>query len=163
MNKNLSFPRPSLQDPRVAFATWFGGGYSPFAPGTTGSIVAALLAWPISQYLGVIGFFVIIIVTLLLGVWASEHYVRVSGQEDSPAIVVDEVAGQWLTLVLIPPDIIYYVLGFVIFRIIDIIKPWPISFLDRRVKGGFGVMLDDCIGGILACLIIWNIWMMTNL
>ena len=71
-------------------------------------------------------------------------------------MVIDEVAGQWLTLVVVPPDLFYYGLGFLLFRIFDIVKPWPAGALDRHVKGGLGIMLDDIAAAIYAgaCLIL---------
>ena len=82
------------------------------------------------------------------------------GVHDPGAIVIDEVAGQWLTLAVAPLDPLAYLLGFVLFRIADVLKPWPASWLDRRVGGGFGVMIDDVAaavyaGGVLAILVTW--------
>ena len=79
---------------------------------------------------------------------------------DPGAIVIDEVAGQWLTLAVAPLDPLAYLLGFVLFRIADVLKPWPASWLDRRVGGAFGVMIDDVAaaayaGGVLAILVSW--------
>jgi phosphatidylglycerophosphatase A len=68
------------------------------------------------------------------------------------------VVGQWLTLILVPPSLINYAIGFALFRLFDVIKPWPISALDRSVKGGLGVMLDDLLAGVLAAIFLWNAW-----
>ena len=80
------------------------------------------------------------------------------GFADSPAIVIDEVAGQWIALLLVPADPVAYGMGFVLFRLFDVAKPWPIGLIDRHVKGGFGVMLDDVVAGGIAALVLWNIW-----
>ncbi len=163
MKIQLNYPQSLLYDPRIAIATWFGVGFFPFAPGTMGSIVAVLLAWPISHYLGILGLFIGAISVSIIGVWVSNYYEKYSQRKDSSEIVIDEVAGQWFTLLLVPPDPIYYALGFGIFRLMDIIKPWPISFLDKKIKGGLGVVLDDCVAGIFASLILWIIWIWTSL
>ncbi len=91
-----------------------------------------------------------------VGVWASNHIGR-SGEKDSSAIVIDEVAGQWLTLAVVAVDWRYYVIGFFLFRLADIAKPWPASWADRRVPGGLGVMLDDIFAGLYAALALWLI------
>tara|TARA_Y100001970_G_scaffold294183_1_gene448089 strand:+ start:12409 stop:12900 length:492 start_codon:yes stop_codon:yes gene_type:complete len=147
------FNRPSL-----LIATCFGLGFFPFAPGTIGSIVATILAWPISFYLGSLGLFIASILVILFGLCATHYYSKSSDTKDSPTIIIDEVGGQWLTLVLIPPDPIYYLIGFVLFRLLDVTKPWPINVIDSRMKGSIGVMLDDIIAGIISALILWNIW-----
>ena len=155
--------RPSLRDPGVLLATWFGAGLSPWAPGTVGSLVAVPLAWPIREYLGPLGLLIAAAAVFLIGVWAAGHYARVSGKHDAGPIVIDEVAGQWLTLVLVPADPVYYAIGFGLFRAADVIKPWPISLVDRKMGGGIGIMLDDVLAGALAALILWNIWMWAGL
>jgi phosphatidylglycerophosphatase A len=76
---------------------------------------------------------------------------------DPPAIVIDEVVGQWITLALVPLDPLIYALGFLLFRVIDVIKPWPVNFIDRAVTGGFGVMLDDVVAGLYAGAALWLI------
>jgi len=152
-------PRPSLRHPANLLATWFGAGWFPFAPGTMGSFVAVIIAWPIRAYLGLDVLFAALIVVFVLGVWAAGHYSKASGKDDDGAIVIDEVAGQWITLLLVPADPVLYAIGFVLFRAADIVKPWPISLADRKIGGGFGVMFDDVLAGVLAALILWNIWM----
>lgn len=89
-------------------------------------------------------------IVFIIGVWASNGYIRQIGGEDPGPVVVDEVAGQWLTLVVAPLDPLMFALGFVLFRIADIVKPWPASWADRAVKGGLGVMLDDVLAAIYA-------------
>jgi phosphatidylglycerophosphatase A len=78
-----------------------------------------------------------------------------TGIHDPPAIVIDEVVGQWLTLALMPVDPVVYVLGFLLFRVFDVLKPWPANAIDRSVTGGFGVMLDDVVAGIYAGAVLW--------
>lgn len=88
---------------------------------------------------------------------------RLSNSHDPGPVVIDEVAGQWLTLALVPPDWLYYVLGFALFRLADIFKPWPASWADKKVDGGLGVMLDDVLaavysGGTLFALYHWGVF-----
>ncbi len=116
------------------------------------------LAWVIVHYWGLLGLAIAIVALFLVGTWAAGRYARARGIADPGAIVVDEVVGQWLALVLVPPDIMAYALGFALFRLFDVIKPWPISLLDRRLKGGFGVMADDVLAGAMAAIVLWNIW-----
>lgn len=154
--------RPVSRHPAHILATWFGAGLFPKTPGTAGSLAALPFAYAINFYLGVIGLGVAIAIVVVVGIWAAHCYSKRTNSNDAGAIVIDEVAGQWLTLLLVPPDILFYAIGFVLFRIADIVKPWPISWIDQRVKGGLGVMLDDLLAGGLAAIILWNIWLMTK-
>jgi phosphatidylglycerophosphatase A len=140
-------------------ATWFGAGRLPWTPGTWGSLAALPLAWLL---LALGGPWLLLIATALvfvLGLWAADRYMKAVGLHDPGAVVIDEVAGQWLTLAIAPLDPLAFLLGFVLFRVADVLKPWPASWLDRRVGGAFGVMIDDVAaavyaGGVLA-IVIW--------
>ena len=154
--------RPVSRHPAHILATWFGAGLFPKTPGTAGSLAALPFAYAINYYLGFIGLGVAIAIVVVIGIWAAHRYSTHTNSKDAGAIVIDEVAGQWLTLLLIPPDILFYAIGFVLFRIADIVKPWPISWIDQRIKGGLGVMLDDLLAGGLAAIILWNIWLITK-
>jgi phosphatidylglycerophosphatase A len=90
----------------------------------------------------------------LLGTWASTIHARDLPDEDPSEIVVDEVVGQWMTLLVVPPDILLYAIGFVLFRVFDIFKPWPVSWADRRIKGGLGIMLDDVLAAVYAAIVL---------
>ena len=145
--------RPS--DPAALLATWFGSGLLPIAPGTWGSLAAlpfaAVLAWlggPLLVLLASAAVFGI-------GIWAADAYMATTGVHDPPAIVIDEVAAQWLTLALMPVDPIVYLLGFLLFRVFDVLKPWPANLVDRAVTGGFGVMLDDVVAAVYAGVVLW--------
>jgi len=145
---------PSLSQPSVLLATWFGAGYLPKAPGTWGSLAALPFAWLIMTYSGPWMLLGATCGVFLVGIWAANGYMKRSGNHDPGPVVIDEVAGQWMTLILVPVDLSYYVLGFVLFRLADIFKPWPASWADKKVDGGIGVMLDDILaafysGGIL--------------
>lgn len=137
-------------DPAFVLATWFGSGCLPGVPGTWGSLAAlpfaALLAWlggPWTVLLAAATVFA-------LGLWASARYIAASGIDDPGPVVVDEVVGQWLTLAFLPLTPMSYVVGFILFRIADVAKPWPANWIDRSVAGPWGVMLDDVVAAIYA-------------
>jgi phosphatidylglycerophosphatase A len=136
--------------PAVVLATWFGAGLLPVAPGTWGSLAALPFAWVIGGRWGAAGLLVAAGCVFALGWWASEIIGRASGLKDPGAIVIDEVAAQWVVVAVAPTDLAAYILGFFLFRIADILKPWPASWADRRLRGGLGVMLDDIIAALYA-------------
>ena len=138
-------------------STWFGCGLSKFAPGTIGSMAALPFAWVLMEFGGVLALTIATTVLFLIGVWAAHKYIQTVQNEDPPEIVIDEVVGQCLTLMVVPVDVVYYLIGFVLFRIFDIIKPWPVNLADKNVKGGFGIMLDDVLAGVYAGLSLWVI------
>ncbi len=155
--------RPASWHPAHLLATWFGAGLIPLAPGTAGSLAALPFAYLFSHYLGIVGLGAAIAIVFIIGIWAAHRYGRRTASHDAGPIVIDEVAGQWLALLLVPADIVLYAIGFALFRLADIVKPWPIGWVDQRVKGGFGVMLDDLLAGGLAAIILWNIWILTKI
>jgi len=142
----------------AVIATWFGVGHFPIAPGTAGSLAALPFAWLIRTHLGPLALAIGVGAVFVIGVWAAGRYARARGITDPGSVVIDEVAGQWLAVILVPPDLIAYAIGFALFRAFDVIKPWPISALDRKLKGGLGVMLDDLLSGALAAILLWNAW-----
>tara|TARA_Y100001936_G_scaffold236761_1_gene266519 strand:+ start:256 stop:678 length:423 start_codon:yes stop_codon:yes gene_type:complete len=127
------------------------------APGTVASLAAVLVAWPIQIYGGAYALLAATIAVFAIGWWAVANYQQQVGVIDAPEIVVDEVAGMWLTLSFAPPQIIYFVVGFALFRLFDISKPWPVSWADRQLKGGLGVMMDDVLAGLYAIFCLWVI------
>ena len=160
----MSEPGPpplSPWHPAALLATWFGSGLLPRAPGTWGSLAALPWAWIIASLWGQWALLAAAGLAFVVGVWAAqvyaETYARRGGGGDPPAVVIDEVAGQWLTLAVVPPDILPYAIGFVLFRVLDIVKPWPAGLIDRRLTGGFGIMLDDIVAGAYAALLLWQI------
>ena len=153
----MSTPRPGLPSfhPAQLLATWFGCGLLPKAPGTWGSAAAlpcaALLVWLGGPWL----LLVAAALAFALGVWASEVYARANGLEDPGAVVIDEVVGQWLALVPAAGVFWLYLPGFLAFRLFDILKPWPVSWADRAVHGGWGIMLDDVLAGLYAAALVY--------
>lgn len=152
----FSAPPPSLgfRHPATLIATWFGTGLAPYAPGTWGSIAALPFAWAITFFFGPLALLAAAIAIFLVGTWAAGRYAQASEIKDPGQIVVDEVAGQWLALVAVPLDPLSYLAAFGLFRLCDIVKPWPASWADRKLGGGLGVMLDDMIAGGYALLVV---------
>ena len=140
-------PRPT---PAMVIATWFGSGLLPVMPGTWGSLAALPFAWLIAWPLGPRALLLAALLLFFVGWWAAHEVSRASGIKDQGAIVVDEVVGQWLTLVVTPPDAIAYAAGFLLFRVFDIVKPWPARWIDEHVGGGLGIMADDVVAGFYA-------------
>ncbi|MSO92093.1 MAG: phosphatidylglycerophosphatase A [Rhodospirillales bacterium] len=141
--------------PSVLLATWFGAGLLPKAPGTWGSLAALPFAWVLAAVAGPAGLGIALAAVVIAGLWSASVFARASGEKDCRQIVIDEVAGQWLTLLATPPDVLSYALGFALFRIADVFKPWPVSWADRAFKGGLGVMLDDLLAGAYAFLVLF--------
>lgn len=148
---------PAAPWPLTLVVTWFGLGLVPRAPGTFGSLGALPLAMLISWAAGPWALVAASFAVFGLGWWASEVYVRRVRQKDPGQVVIDEVAGQWLTLAAAPLDPLSYALGFVFFRIFDIFKPWPVSWADRRLSGGLGIMADDMFAGVYAGVALWAV------
>lgn len=147
-----------LAHPAHFIALGFGSGLSPRAPGTMGTLVAFPLFWLLLEsplYWVWIGIF------LALGVWACGVAGRALGVHDHGGIVWDEVAAFLLVLPFAPASVLGYALAFALFRLFDIWKPFPIGWLDARVKGGLGVMLDDVLAAAysIACLMLVQAWM----
>ena len=133
----------------LLLATWWGAGYSPIAPGTAGTIAAIpffflLSLLPLYLYLpGVLGIG-------LVACWAAGEAERIFQEQDSKRIVIDEAVGFFITMTALPPTWPYLIGGFCLFRCFDILKPPPIRLIERKVKGGYGVVLDDVLAGIYA-------------
>jgi phosphatidylglycerophosphatase A len=144
----------SSAHPAVLLATWFGIGLLPITPGTWGSLAALPFAWAIRSHLGTAGLAVATVITFTIGWWAAATVAKASAIEDPGAVVIDEVAAQWLVLLPAPLDPIAYALAFLLFRIFDIWKPWPVRWADRRVKGGLGIMLDDFLAAAYAIALL---------
>ena len=143
----------SFSHPAVWLSTWFGCGLAPFARGTWGSLAALPLA-AISVWLG--GPLLLVVVAALvlaIGIAASDVYARLTGIKDPDEVVIDEVAGQCLTLLVVPLAPLPYLAGFLLFRFFDVAKPFPIRWLERNLPGGWGIMLDDTGAAIYAMVV----------
>ena len=133
----------------VFIATGFGSGYLPKAPGTFGSLVGVLIAWPLLA-LPLALYLLASAACCALGVVAAGVAERRFGTKDPGAIVIDEIAGMLVTLTAITPTVPHLLLGFALFRLFDIFKPFPCRWAERRFGGGLGVMADDILAGIYA-------------
>jgi len=137
----------------TVLSTWFGVGYLRPAPGTIASAVALPLAWLMLWKLGPYALAVASVAAYLIGVWSTGIYAARTGGEDPSECVVDEVAGQWLACAVAPLTPLGFGIAFVLFRIFDISKLWPVS-LGEKLRGGLGIMTDDMIAGALSAIII---------
>jgi phosphatidylglycerophosphatase A len=133
-------------------ATAFGSGYAPVAPGTAGSAVGLLLFWPLSR-LGASWQWGACAAVVVVGIFASTRVARAVGLKDPGIVVVDEVAGQWVTLAGLPFTPATALAGFLLFRAMDVIKPWPARDLER-LPGGLGIVSDDVAAGVYAHLLV---------
>ncbi|HEV2336447.1 MAG TPA: phosphatidylglycerophosphatase A [Stellaceae bacterium] len=143
-----------LRHPAALLATAGGIGLLPLAPGSWGSLAALPCAWAIGALAGPAGLLAAAVLAFALGVWASATLARAAGNPDPQFIVIDEVAAQWLVLVAAPLDWRAYLAAFLLFRVFDIWKPWPVRAIERRVAGGLGIMLDDIMAALYAVLLL---------
>jgi len=137
----------------LVLATGFGVGYSPIAPGTLGTLVAIPIYYFLSEIpsplfeITLVGFF-------FLSVWISENAERFFGKKDDQRIVIDEIVGFLVTMLWVPKTILFIIIGFLLFRFFDILKPFPIRHLEKKLKGGYGIVLDDVLAGIYANIVL---------
>jgi phosphatidylglycerophosphatase A len=137
----------------LLLATGCGVGYSPIAPGTLGTLIAIPVYYFLSEIpsplyeITLVGFF-------FLSVWISENAEIFFRKKDDPRIVIDEMMGFLITMLWVPRTILSVVMGFILFRFFDILKPFPIRRLEKRWKGGFGVVLDDVVAGVYTNIIL---------
>jgi phosphatidylglycerophosphatase A len=137
-------------DWRHCLAFGLGSGLARYAPGTFGTMVAIPLYLVLARFPAWL-YAVTVIAAFALGVWICDSVSRDLRVHDHGGIVFDEFVGYWITMFLVPVTWTSVLAGFVLFRLFDIWKPWPIRWFDRHVPGGFGIMLDDVIAGLLAC------------
>ncbi len=138
----------------LILTTWFGVGFSPWAPGTFGSLASLPFAFLIMEMSGLYGIAIAAAVIFVIGAYAVDNYVLQTGKEDPGEAVIDEVAGQFLPLLVAPYSIEGWIIAFILFRVFDIWKPWPCNWIDKKISGGLGVMLDDVAAGTYAGLVI---------
>jgi phosphatidylglycerophosphatase A len=130
-----------------------GSGAAPKAPGTFGTLAAIPLYLLLAQ-LPLWAYLVIIVASFALGIYLCGQASKDMGVHDHGGIVWDEFVGFWITMIAVPMQWPWIIAGFVLFRFFDIIKPWPIGWLDKRVHGGLGIMIDDVIAGVFALIIL---------
>jgi len=142
-----------LKQPVHLLALGFGSGLVPRAPGTAGSLVALplawlMLTWPFAAKVAVVA------AMFGAGVWICAESARRLAAHDHPGIVWDEIVGMLATCLVIPGDVRWLPVAFVLFRFFDIVKPWPIRDLDHRLRGGIGIMLDDIVAAAFAAVFL---------
>lgn len=145
--------RIELSNPVHLLAVGLGSGMAPRAPGTVGTVAAAVLylglrPLPLGAYLAVL------LAAFLIGIWVCGRTARDLGVHDHGGIVWDEFVGFWVAMIAAPAGWLWLLLGFVLFRLFDILKPWPIARLDARVGGGLGIMIDDVVAGLYALAVM---------
>ena len=145
----------------LLLATWFGTGFLPFVPGTWGSLAA--LPFAAGAYsLGDIFSCLSLLIIFFLSIPVSGRASKIMKREDPSHVVIDEVAGIFATLFLVPVSWTSIAAGFILFRIFDILKPYPVGMIDKRIKGGAGIVLDDIMAGIYANVVLRVILILIN-
>lgn len=152
----MSCPKLGLAwwHPAALIATGFGVGHLPWVPGSWGSLLALVCGWEIVEVAGRVALAAAALIGFALGVWASARVAAASGEHDPRFVVIDEIAAQWFVLLATPLDARAYAAAFLLFRLFDILKPWPIRSVERRVPGGLGIMLDDVAAAIYAIAVL---------
>lgn len=141
--------KPDMRNPVHFLAFGFGSGLSPKAPGTMGTL-AALPVWYLLAQLPLIGYLAGLLLVIAVGPYLCGKTARDLGVHDHGGIVWDEIAGFLLTMLLVPVSVWTALIGFALFRLFDIVKPWPIGWLDKHIHGGTGIMLDDLLAALYA-------------
>jgi len=149
----LALKKIVFGSPSGFLAFGFGSGLSPFAPGTMGTLVAVPFIFAL-RTLNEAAFWLALILLFALGVYLCGHVSRKLGVHDHGGIVWDEMLGYWLSAALVPLQWPWLLAAFILFRIFDILKPWPIRQLDKKVSGGFGIMIDDVVAALFTLVIL---------
>ena len=147
----------NLKQPIQFLALGFGSGLAPKAPGTFGTL-AAIPLFLLLAMLTPLFYFIAVMVLSLAGIYICDNAAKAVGVHDHPAIVWDEFVGYFITMFMVPVSWQSVLVGFLLFRFFDILKPWPISFIDKKMTGGFGIMLDDILAGLFSLIIMWLIF-----
>jgi phosphatidylglycerophosphatase A len=149
--------RLDFKHPATWLATWGGTGLIQPAPGTWGTLGALPFGIAILMFGGIYHLLVATLIVFILGLWSAKHFERMVREKDSGMIVIDEVVGMWITLIPAVLTPISIGIAFILFRLFDIIKPWPIGWMDKKINGAMGVMLDDVMAGIYAALALMGL------
>jgi phosphatidylglycerophosphatase A len=139
--------------PTSLIATLGGIGRAPVAPGTVASLVALPFAYVLSRYAGTMGLLLATVAASVVGIWASDLHARSVDEVDPSECVVDELAGQWLTCAFAPLSPGGFALAFVLFRLFDMLKPWPTSRAEK-LPGGLGIVADDLVAAVMAGILL---------
>jgi|TARA_B110000977_G_C10992173_1_gene460364 phosphatidylglycerophosphatase A len=152
--------REILSNPIHCLAFGFGSGLAPKAPGTFGTLLAVPLYLLLSQ-LSLLPYILVVVIAFAIGIYLCGRTATDLGVHDHPGIVWDEFVGFWITMIAAPAGWLWVVIGFILFRLFDIWKPWPIRFFDKNVESGLGIMIDDVLAGIYALLVLQLIALLT--
>jgi phosphatidylglycerophosphatase A len=153
MKSNIKIPVQYLKNPIHFLALGFGSGLMPKAPGTFGTL-AAIPVYFLFKDLSLFNYLLFVSIVSIAGVFICQYTSDALKVHDHPGIVIDEFAGYFITMIAIPFSWQWMLIGFLLFRLFDILKPWPISWLDKKVHGGFGIMIDDVLAGVFALSIM---------
>lgn len=151
-DKNPSFI-DLLRSPTLLLAFGFGSGLAPKAPGTFGT-VAAIPLWLLLCQLPLYLYWAVVAISAIAGIYICGRASSKLAVHDHSGIVWDEFVGLWIALAFIEPQLSSIIVGFLLFRFFDIVKPWPISWLDKQVGAGIGIMIDDVVAGFFAAIVI---------
>ena len=152
-------PKSVWKNPIHFLAFGLGSGTVEKAPGTFGTL-AAIPVYLLMQHMHYQSYFLLVLLAFIVGVYLCDKTSKDLGVHDHPGIVWDEFVGYWITMWMAPEGWLYVWLGFALFRVFDIFKPWPISWLDKKVQGGFGIMIDDVLAGVFAFAVLQGlIWL----
>ena len=162
VNNLRHLPHTVLTSPINFLAFGFGSGLAPIAPGTFGTL-AAIPLYLLMQGLSLPAYLLVVLLVTLAGIWICDKASKSLGVHDHPGIVWDEFAGYFVTMIAAPSGWLWIVAGFLLFRLFDIWKPWPISMLDKHVQGGFGIMVDDIVAGIFALFMLQLLYYLSAL
>lgn len=154
-------PEAVWQDPLYFLAFGLGSGAMPFAPGTFGTLLA-IPFYLLLQPLPLFAYIIFVIAFIIASSWISDRVSRDIHVHDHPGMCIDEFAGFFVTMINAPHGWGWIILGFLLFRLFDIWKPWPINVIDEKVHGGFGMVLDDIVAGIFAMIIIQIVKVLTH-
>lgn len=161
--KHLAYKHLSMKNPYHVLATGLGSGLIPFMPGTMGTLMALPIWWLLSA-LPTELYTLFVILAICFGVYICHRAAKDMGVHDHGSIVWDEFIGIWITLITLPAyQWQWIVIAVILFRLLDIFKPWPIRWFDRQIKGGMGIMIDDIIAGVTAALILWVLGWLTKM
>ncbi len=146
-------PAAVWRNPLYFIAFGFGSGAVPFAPGTFGTLMA-IPFYLLLSYLPLFAYLLFLVGFIIFTSWLCDRISRDTHTHDHPGMCIDEFAGYFVTMIAAPSGILWIALGFILFRLFDIWKPWPISYADKHIKGGFGMIFDDVLAGVYAMMCI---------
>jgi phosphatidylglycerophosphatase A len=156
-----NFKSKVLKNPLYFIAAGFGSGLMPFAPGTWGTLLAIPMYWLLSFCPWMI-YLVVTLAAFIFGVFITDWVSRDMGAHDYGGIVWDEIVGYLITMFLAPVSLIWMIVGFFLFRLFDIWKPQPIRYIDQKIVGGMGIMLDDVLAAFFAWIVLQGmIWLLS--